>query len=119
MLKKIHLNKYTKVLLTYSSERLKSLVPHSNPGNNRVLESFSKIMTQLMCTFVDNFGLHCRFGYCYNYFFSSYYEIDMAMFGVRLGVCCAEVHYGTVGEAVASLVSCYKVAQKTGSKLAP
>lgn len=41
------------------------------------------------------------------------------MFGVRLGPCCAEVYYGTVGEAIASLISCYKVAQETGSKLAP
>lgn len=40
------------------------------------------------------------------------------MFGVRLGPCCAEVYYGTVGEAIASLVSYYKVARKTGSKLA-
>ena len=41
------------------------------------------------------------------------------MFGVRLGPCCAEVCYGTVGEAIASLISCYKVAQETRSKLAP
>lgn len=41
------------------------------------------------------------------------------MFGVRLGPCCVEVYYGTVGEAIASLISCYKVAQETGSKLAP
>lgn len=41
------------------------------------------------------------------------------MFGVRLGPCCAEVYYGTVGEAIASLISCYKVARETGSKLAP
>ena len=41
------------------------------------------------------------------------------MFGVRLGPCCAEVYFGPVGEAIASLISCYKVAQETGSKLAP
>ena len=41
------------------------------------------------------------------------------MFGVRLGLCCAEVYFGPVGEAIASLISCYKVAQETGSKLAP
>ena len=37
MLNIIHLNKYTKVSLTYSSERLKSLVPHSNPGKTRTV----------------------------------------------------------------------------------
>ena len=37
MLNVIHLNKYTKVSLTYSSERLKSLVPHSNPGKTRTV----------------------------------------------------------------------------------
>lgn len=41
------------------------------------------------------------------------------MFGVRLGPWCAEVYFGPVGEAIASLISCYKVAQETGSKLAP
>ena len=52
-------------------------------------------------------------------FFSLHYEIGITMFGVRLGLCCAEVYYGTVGEAIASLISCYKVARETGSKLAP
>ena len=37
MLNIIHLNKYTKVSLTYSSERLKSLIPHSNPGKTRTV----------------------------------------------------------------------------------
>lgn len=34
------------------------------------------------------------------------------MFGVRLGPCCAEVYFGPVGEAIASLISCYKLPKK-------
>ena len=36
---------------------------------------------------------------------------------VRLGRCCIELHYGNIFEdAIASIIGCFEVAQRTGSK---